>query len=213
MTFDFTSLEPQERYKLLASTVTPRPIAWVTTVNAEGRANAAPYSFFNVLGENPPVLGFSVADRSPGSKKDTELNIRETGEFVVNLVSADTLEQMNVTAIEFGPETDELRAAGLTPAPAERVAPPRIAESPVSFECSLFQIVELGPLRSLIIGEVLLMHILDSAVIDASRCHLDNRSLNLIGRMHTNSYTATNLSFPLPRVDESVLRKADASDG
>ncbi len=201
MRFDLADVAPADRYKLLASTITPRPIAWVTTVNDEGRPNAAPYSFFNVLGEDPPVVGFSVADRGPGSKKDTEINVRRSGEFVVNLVSMPTLERMNVTAIDFPPEVDELEAAGLRPVPAAHVAPPLIAESPVSLECRLFRIVGLGALRSLIIGEVLAVHIVDRAVLDPARFYVDNAALDVVGRMHTNSYTDTRSSFLMPRLD------------
>ena len=200
MRFDFAGISPGDRYKLLASTVTPRPIAWVTTCDATGKANAAPYSFFNVLGEAPAVLGFSVADRGPGLKKDTEVNIRRSGEFVVNLVSMATLERMNITAIDFPPEVDELRESGLDTRPATHVAVPLIAESPVSFECRLFQIVELGPLRSLIIGEILALHIADSAVIDEEKFYVDNAAMDLVGRMHTDSYTDTRRSFRMSRL-------------
>ena len=168
MRFDLAGIAPTDRYKLLASTITPRPIAWVTTVDTGGRPNAAPYSFFNVLGEDPPVVGFSVADRGPGLKKDTEVNVRQSGEFVVNLVSRATLERMNITAIDFPPEVDELDVSGLRTTPAAHVSVPLIAESPVSLECRLFQIVELGPLRSLFIGEVLAIHVADRAVVDIS---------------------------------------------
>jgi flavin reductase (DIM6/NTAB) family NADH-FMN oxidoreductase RutF len=200
MQFDFQQLEPLQRYKLLSSTVTPRPIAWVTTVNEHGQPNAAPFSFFNIFGEDPPVLGFSVSDRAPGSPKDTEVNIRQNSEFVVNLVGRSTLGEMNVTAIEFTSEVDELIEARLTPAASTQVNPPRIAESPVSFECRLFKIVELGALRSLILGEILMMHVIDEAVLDAERYYIDNAKLELIGRMHANRYIDAADSFELPRI-------------
>lgn len=211
MQFDFQKLEPKQRYKLLSSTVTPRPIAWVTTVSEHGRPNAAPFSFFNIFGESPPVLGFSVHDRTLGSPKHTEVNIRNNSEFVVNLVGHDTVNEMNITAIEFTEEVDELAEARLTPVPCVQVKPPRIAESPVAFECRLFDIVELGALRSLILGEILVMHVSDDAVLDAERHYIDNARLRLIGRMHTNSYIDASSSFELPRisVEEWCVRKRD----
>src|ERR1700692_4239388 len=118
MIFDFTKLSPQQRYKLLASTVTPRPIAWVTSMNSNGGLNAAPFSFFNVFGEDPPVVGFAILSRSADDQKDTGRNIRAQGEFVVNLVSEDNLQKMNITAIDFPPDVSELTEAGLTTRPS-----------------------------------------------------------------------------------------------
>jgi flavin reductase (DIM6/NTAB) family NADH-FMN oxidoreductase RutF len=206
MHFEFATLTPLERYKLLFSTVTPRPIAWVSTLSEGGHPNAAPFSAFNVFGEDPPVLGFSVNDRSPGDRKDTGRNVRRTHEFVVNLVPLAALDQMNITAAEFGPAVDELHEAQLTPAPCLKVRTPRIAESPVSFECRLMQIVELGPTRSLVLGEVLMMHIRDDAVMDAERLHIDNAKLALAGRMHGNQYIDASSSFQLARVDAETWK-------
>lgn len=208
MIFDFAALGAQDRYKLLASTIVPRPIAWVSTISPDGVANAAPFSFFNVFGEDPPVVGFSVNDRTPGDRKDTGNNVRHSGEFVVNLVDEPNFEAMNVTAIEFGPDVDEFVQAGLRPAPSVKVKAPRIAESPVSFECALLKIVEFGPARSLVIGQVLLMHIADAMVLDPARCHIDTPRLRLIGRMHGNGYTRTADRMELARipVDQWPLR-------
>ncbi len=206
MHFDLASLTPLDRYKLLSSTITPRPIAWVSTMSEHGHPNAAPFSFFNVFGEDPPVLGFSVNDRSPGDRKDTGRNVRRNREFVVNLVPLAALNQMNITAAEFGPEVDEFRQAGLTPAPSLRIKAPRIAESPVAFECRLLQIVEFGPARSLIIGEILTMHVRDDAVLDAERRYIDNSGLGLVGRMHGNRYIDASTSFELPRVDAQTWK-------
>ncbi len=201
MQFDLSRLDPDQCYKLLASTVTPRPIAWVTTINGEGRVNAAPFSFFNVLGEAPPVLGFSTAHRPGSGPKDTEKNIRTIGEFVVNLVNAKTLEAMNITAIEFGPEVDELREAGLTAHASNTVKPPRIAESPVAFECTALEMVPLGPTRTLVLGKIHFMHIQDSAILDAERLYIDQPALGLVGRMQSpNCYIDASHSFELPRI-------------
>jgi flavin reductase (DIM6/NTAB) family NADH-FMN oxidoreductase RutF len=159
-----------------------------------------------VFGEDPPVLGFSINDRVPGDRKDTGRNVRRSREFVVNLVPLAALKQMNITAAEFPPEVDELSQAQLTPAPCIKVAAPRIAESPVSFECRLMQIVELGPARSLVLGEVLVMHIRDDAVLDSERFHVDNSKLALVGRMHANSYIDASGSFELQRVDAGTWK-------
>ena len=135
MLFDFAGLSGREQYKLLVATVTPRPIAWVVTQNAYGRLNAAPFSFFNAFSAEPPVIGIGVSSHGPGRPKDTRRNISETREFVVNLVSEDTVEAMVVTAIEFEEEVDELAQASMKTLPSVKVKPPRIAISPVAMEC------------------------------------------------------------------------------
>lgn len=200
MQFDFSSIKPLDRYKLLSSTITPRPIAWVSTLARDGTLNAAPFSFFNVFGEDPPIVAFAINSRSIDDLKDTGNNVRRQQEFVVNLVSEELLQKMNVTAIEFGPEVDEFAEAGLTPAPSVKVRTPRIAESPVSFECRLMMIIELGLARSLVLGEVLLMHVRPDAVRDRERCHIDTARLKLVGRMQGNSYVRTADVLELPRI-------------
>jgi flavin reductase (DIM6/NTAB) family NADH-FMN oxidoreductase RutF len=201
MQYDFTTLKPVERHKLLSSTITPRPIAWVTTMSPDGVLNAAPFSYFNVFGEDPPVVGFSVIDRSPADRKDTGHNIRASGEFVVNLVDEEHVARMNVTAAEYGPEIDEFAAAGLTAASSGSVAPPRIGESPVSFECVLHSIVPLGASRSLILGIVKFMHIRDEMLIDADQFYVDTQRLHLVARAQGNFYVRTRDAFELRRVE------------
>jgi flavin reductase (DIM6/NTAB) family NADH-FMN oxidoreductase RutF len=201
MLFDFETLATQDRYKLLVSTVVPRPIAWVVTQDTQGRLNAAPYSFFNVFSADPPVVVFGIGGRKPGNVKDTGQNIRETGQFTVCLVNQATAEPMNITAIDFPPEVDELEAAKLTTAPSSKVKPPRIAESPVAFECERFLIVELNTDRALVLGRVVAMHVRDDCVLDAKRCHIDTPKLDLIGRMHGGGwYTRTTDRFEMPRI-------------
>jgi flavin reductase (DIM6/NTAB) family NADH-FMN oxidoreductase RutF len=200
MQFDFEKLNGKQRYKLLNATVTPRPIAWVSTIGADGKLNAAPFSFFNVFGEDPATVGFSILHRSETDRKDTGENVRLGGEFVVNLVSEDNLDRMNVSAIEFPPHLSEFSEAGLTPVPSVKVAPPRIAESRVSLECRLTQIIALGSSRSLVLGEVVLMHIRDDAVIDAEKCYVNTRKLSLVGRMETSSYVRTTDILQLPGI-------------
>lgn len=201
MLFDFTELPAQARYKLLTSTVTPRPIAWVVSRSATGTVNAAPFSFFNVLSGDPPTVGISIGSRRPGAPKDTLANIQATGEFVVNLVSRDNAEAMNKTATEFPPGVDELAMAKLTRLPSVKVTPPRIAESPVAFECKLFQTVPLGPANTLVLGHVVAMHVRDDAVLDALKHYIDTPKLDLIGRMHGGGgYTTTRDQFQIPRI-------------
>ena len=201
MLFDFASVAPRDRYKLLVSTVTPRPIAWIVSHSAEGRLNAAPFSFFNVLSGDPPVVGIGIASYQPGRPKDTRRNISETREFVVNLVSEETAAAMNVTAIEFEPDVNELAEAQLATIPSVRVAPPRIAASPVAMECALLQIVELGPTQGLVLGRVLAMHVRDDLVLDPAKYYVDTPNLHLIGRMHgTGWYARTSDIFEMLRI-------------
>lgn len=207
MLFDFSSIPPSDCYKLLASTVTPRPIAWVVTQDKNGVLNAGAFSFFNAFAGNPPVLGIGVASHKPGRPKDTRVNIQETGEFVVNLVSESNAEQMNITAIEFDYGVDELAEAGLTPLPSVRVKPPRIAESPVAMECKLMQIVDLGE-SGLVLGRVLAMHVRDEFVLDASARYIDTPKLRLLGRMHGRGwYARTTDLFDMPRIPVSEWKK------
>ena len=189
MLFDMEALDAQNRYKILASTVTPRPIAWVTTLSEGGIVNAAPYSFFNALGHEPPTLALGLL-AGKGRFKDTATNILATGEFVVNLVSEKNAEAMNVTCIDAPPGIDELALAGLTPAPSHAVRPPRIAESPVSFECRVLTSLVTGPRQTIVIGRILRAHIDDAVVQDKDRCYIDTEGLRLIGRMHGSGWYA-----------------------
>ena len=201
MFFDFDRISADNRYKLLVSTVVPRPIAWVVSVDLAGRVNAAPFSFFNAVSQEPPIVVIGIGGREPGRSKDTAENIRHTPEFVVNLVNVACAEPMNVTAIEWGPEVRELEEAGLTPIPSEKVRPPRIAESPVSLECVKHATVELGADRSVVFGRVVAMHVADEAVLDAAKCYIDTPKLDLIGRMHGRGwYTRTRDRFEMPRI-------------
>jgi len=183
MLFDMETLPQQDRYKILAASVVPRPIAWVTTKSRAGVVNAAPFSFFNAMGADPPTVAIGIIPRE-GRLKDTAANIQETAEFVVNLVSEANAEAMNVTCIDAPPGIDELELAKLTAVPSDAVAPPRIGESPVSFECRLLASLVTGPLQTIVIGRVVRAHIADAFVLDAKRCHLDTPKLQLIGRMH-----------------------------
>jgi flavin reductase (DIM6/NTAB) family NADH-FMN oxidoreductase RutF len=189
MLFDFATISPQDRFKLLASTVLPRPVAWIATLDRDGRLNAAPFSFFNAFAGEPPVVGIGMGSHEPGRPRDTRCNIRDTGQFVVNLVSEKMAESMNVTAIEFEFGTNELHEAGLQTVPSAQVRPPRISGCPVAMECELMQIVELGPDWALVLGRVLAMHVQDDFVIDAGKRHIDTPSLKLISHMHIHDGT------------------------
>ncbi|MBU6499395.1 MAG: flavin reductase family protein, partial [Rhodospirillales bacterium] len=179
----------------------PRPIAWVVTQDGAGVLNAAPYSFFNAVANDPPLLVIGIGGRKPGDAKDTGNNIRETGEFVVNLVNEDTAQAMNVTAIDFPSEVNELAEAGLTTIPSTKVKPPRIAESPVAFECERFMSIDIGADRTLVLGRVLAIHVHDDCVLNAERCYIDTPKLGLIGRLHgAGWYTRTTDRFEMPRI-------------
>ncbi len=205
MLFDFEKIAPLDCYKLLASTIVPRPIAWVVTQDRQGVLNAAPFSFFNALSGDPPVIGIGIGARpAPGDAvvvKDTGLNIRNTGQFTVCLVGYDNAKAMNVTAIDFPPGVDELREAGLTTCPSIRVKPPRIAESPVAMECELMQMIDLGTERVLVLGRVLAMHVRDDCVLNPDKCYIDTPKLDLVGRMHgAGWYSRTTERFERPRI-------------
>jgi flavin reductase (DIM6/NTAB) family NADH-FMN oxidoreductase RutF len=202
MLFDFGETTNQNVYKLLVSTIGPRPIAWVTTQDVDGTLNAAPFSFFNVVSGDPPVVAIGIGGRAPGDVKDTGGNIRRTGQFVVNLVSYRLARQMNITAIDFPKEIDELKEAGLSTAPSQRVKPPRIAEAPVSMECERLVIVDVGTDRAVILGSVVAVHVQDEFVLDKERCYIDTPKLDLIGRMHgAGWYSRVTDRFEMPRIN------------
>jgi flavin reductase (DIM6/NTAB) family NADH-FMN oxidoreductase RutF len=191
----------REFYNILISTVAPRPIAWVSTLN-HGHLNLAPFSFFNVVSAKPPMLGFSPALRLVDDKpapKDTLRNIRETGEFVVNMVTFAVAEAMNITSGEYHRSVDEFALAKLTTRPSLLVAPPQVAESPVSFECKLNRILDFGTepgSSSLVIGEIVSVHF-DDSVLKEGR--FDPDTLDLIGRMGGTQYSRTTERFNMIR--------------
>ncbi|PZU60637.1 MAG: flavin reductase family protein [Sphingobium sp.] len=198
MDFDFSGMAGQDRYKLMSAAVTPRPIAWITSLSSDGVRNAAPYSFFNMMAADPPLLAIGLMRRPDGSYKDSARNIIDTGEFVVNLVSESDAAAMNFTCIDAPPEFDELAHTSLETVPSTVVAPPRIASAPVSMECRLFQRIDAG-LSTIVLGEVLRFHI-DDALVDAERLHVDTLAMNLVARMHgAGWYTRSTDLFQLTR--------------
>ncbi len=153
MQFDFKEISPPERYKVLLATVLPRPIAWITTRDANGAVNAAPFSFFNVFGSDPATVGVGIGSKGPREPKDTRLNIRANEQFVVNLVPFSLAQEMRITSIAFPKGVDEAKEAKLNLARSERVEVPRIAQAPVSMECTLMQEIRLGGF-SLVLGQI-----------------------------------------------------------
>ncbi len=198
MELDLTGPHRDDAYMILAGLVTPRPIALTTTVDLEGRVNAAPFSFFNVLGDSPPIVGICPGDREPGIPKDTARNIRLTQEFVVNLVDEAIAEQMNRCAASLPAGENELLHAGLTAIPSSVVKPPRIAEAPASLECRCHSIIEIGDNR-LIIGEVLRVHVRDD-ILDPETWLVNPANYHPIGRMQSpHWYARTRDMFELRR--------------
>jgi flavin reductase (DIM6/NTAB) family NADH-FMN oxidoreductase RutF len=204
-TLNAADLSPQENYKLLAGTILPRPIAFVSTQDQQGIRNLAPFSFFTVASANPPIVVFCPMVRPPNerqlpSTKDTLSNIAATREFVLNIVSEDFIEKMNQTAAEVPSSVDEWELSGLTPVASELVQPPRVAESRMQMECRLLQLVVASakPLGgTLVLGEVLRFHVAEDIIDD--RYTIDPDKLNAVGRMAGASYIRTTDRFDLER--------------
>jgi flavin reductase (DIM6/NTAB) family NADH-FMN oxidoreductase RutF len=213
-----SNLSHSELYGLLLNSVAPRPIAWVSTLSASGRPNLAPFSFFNCVCVEPPLLAFGPGLRPPkhsasasedlhgetrgevrGEDKDTLRNIRETKEFVVNVVTYELAEAMNLTSGEYDASVNEFELAQIDSAPSQIVKVPRVAASPVSFECRLYQILDFSPSpqsSSLVIGQIVSIHVNDAHMKEGK---LDRNSLDLIGRMGGIQYTRTTQRFEMVR--------------
>lgn len=212
MEFDTDALDWQITYKLLTATVTPRPIAWVVTQDAQGRVNAAPYSFFNAMGANPPVIAIGIQADPARGFKDSARNIMETGEFVVNLVPERLAEAMNITAVDAPQGMNELELAGLKTVPSQKITPPRIAESPVALECRNLSSVVTGPHQTVIIGRVVSIHIDDAYVKDAERGHVEGAALDLIGRSFGPGYIRTHDRFNMERPSWDTWQAPEDTD-
>ena len=197
--FDLAELSAADRYKLLGGLIVPRPIALVTTRSADGRSNAAPFSFFNVFAEEPPLIVLGLGISPSGGAKDTTVNIRDTGEFVVNLVDEAIAEAMNLCAIDFPPEVDEIEVAGLALAPSDKVAPPRIAQAPVSLECRRYLTLQPARERYLVLGRVVMAHVRDG-VLDPATLRVDRDTYAPIGRLFGGGYVRTHDLFEMPRL-------------
>ncbi|WP_323769044.1 flavin reductase family protein [Antarctobacter sp.] len=205
--FDFADLSAREAYKVMIGTIVPRPIAWVTTISPDGVVNAAPYSFFNCLSADPPILALGVENKPDRSFKDTAYNIRMTECFTVNIVDRANVEAMSVTAAAFPPEVDELEIAGLTAVPGDRVACPRIAEAPVAFECERYLGIAVSSAREIILGRIVRAHIRDD-IIDPDTFYSDHEKLDALGRMGGNGYAGTLDYFDLPTPSVEDVRRS-----
>ena len=185
-----------DNYKLLTNLVVPRPIAWVTSLSKSGVINLAPFSFFNAIGTDPLYVIISIGHRDDGSAKDTAKNIQDGGEFVVNMVTEDLFDAMNISAADFPSGQSELEAAHLHAAPSVRISVPRVAEAQASLECKLFSVQPLGA-NTLIIGEVVMFHVADHLL--GPRFHINN--FEPIGRLGSPSvYCRTNDRFDVARI-------------
>lgn len=206
MTLSPSDLSHNELYNVVLNSIAPRPIAWVSTISVAGAHNLAPFSFFNAVCIDPPLLAFAPGlrpSKQPGAfdgiAKDTLRNVRETKEFVVNVVTYDLREAMNQTSGEYDPPVNEFDIAKVASEPSQVVRPSRVAESPVSFECRLHQILDFSTAptsSSLVIGRVVSIHIKDAHLKEGK---LDRNSLDLIGRMGGAQYTRTTQRFEMVR--------------
>ena len=211
-----SNCEPREIYKLMTGMIVPRPIALVSTIDRDGIANLAPFSFFSGVGANPPTVLFCPTLKSPGksspdsgrdvrsapwgdSRKDTLRNVEETGEFVVNVVNEELAAQANTAGAEVGPEVDEFHLTGLTAIPSESVRPPRVAGSPAQMECRLLQVIYTGRAPGagvIVLGEVVRFHLREDLVEDF---RIDPELLGAVGRMAGNTWVRTRDRFDLIR--------------
>jgi flavin reductase (DIM6/NTAB) family NADH-FMN oxidoreductase RutF len=197
MDIGFSALDEKTRYKMLVALVIPRPIAFVSTRSANGVANCAPFSFFNVMSQDPPLVAINIGTREDGSLKDTLKNILRTGEFVVNLVDEATANGMHVASGEFAEDESEFDKAGFTPVEAAVVKHPRIAESPAAFECRLWKRIELPHAREIIFGEILHLHAREG-LIDLKTHRIVDDAYQPVGRLYANGYCTTRQRFKLP---------------
>ncbi len=200
MQFDPDQIGPSAVYKLLTGTVIPRPIGWISSISKEGICNLAPFSYFNAVGEDPPHIMFSTVH--PGNtNKDTLNNILETGEFVVNLVTEENVEKMNSTSAPYPPHVDEFEAVGLSPLPSVLVKPPRVAESPVHFECRLVHHYSLEGHQNggatIIIGRIVMFHIEEGMV--SENFHIDLEKYKPVARLAGSNYATLGNIFSLKR--------------
>lgn len=201
MTIDPQTAAKAEVYLALIGAVTPRPIGWITTVNEQGLPNLAPYSFFNAVSGRPPMVCFSAGLKRDGSKKDSHRNAEATGEFVWNVALARHAAEVNLSSKELPHGESEIELVGLHVLPSVKVKPPRLAESPIHFECKVWKVLPLGdqPTSHLIFGEVVLMH-LDERILD-DRGRIDPRRCVTLGRLGGEWYSRTSELFEMKRPD------------
>ena len=199
-----TELPLKERYKLMTGSIVPRAIAWVSSVDVEGRHNLAPFSYFTAVSANPPLVIFCPGARgTDDGEKDTYHNVKATGEFVVNFVNGANAEAMNITAVEAPPEVDEFERAGLTPIASKCVSVPRVQESPIHFECKLHQIVDAGE-GHIVIGEVVYMHFNEAVLQEGN--YIDIAAYNPVARLSGPNYAYLGEYFQLQRPPSEVKK-------
>jgi flavin reductase (DIM6/NTAB) family NADH-FMN oxidoreductase RutF len=199
MHFASSNIPASTAYKLLTSTIVPRPIAFVTSINSDGVINAAPFSFFNAMGSEPPVIALGFEPKSDGNVKDTPYNIIEMKEFVVNLVDEKLAGQMNISSGSFPANQSEIEIAGLDIVSSIEVKVPRLKASPVSMECRLFEHIPLGGGGSIIIGEILHFHIRDEIIQQTNPLRVDVNKLGAIARLAGPDYVRITDQFQIKR--------------
>ncbi|NND97389.1 MAG: flavin reductase family protein [Pirellulaceae bacterium] len=200
MQFDPDDMSVRDIYGWMVGLITPRPIAWVSTLSIDGIANLAPFSFFNGVGGNPPTIVFCPANNREGRPKDTLANIQRTGQFAVNLVTAADVEAMNLTSADFAADEDEFALASIAKAPCDRIDVPRVAQAAATLECQLHSAIQLGTGpggANLVIGRVVYLHVSDAVVDETGRLRADK--LDTIGRMGGAQYVRTSDRFEMPR--------------
>lgn len=207
-TFDMSEMGPRETYNLITGTIVPRPIALVTSTNSSGSINAAPFSMFNTLGASPPIVAFSpgIHSAAPLRIKDTRLNVIETGEFVVNMVTEEMIEAMTIASAVFPEEESEIELMGVTLLPSVKVKSPRIEQSPVHLECRLVKVVEIGR-NQVLFGEIVQMHVRNE-LIDLEKMYVRYEKINFLGRMPGGSgiYARTRDLMKVPRITYEQLK-------
>jgi flavin reductase (DIM6/NTAB) family NADH-FMN oxidoreductase RutF len=210
MRLDTASLGANEAFRLLSSAVVPRPIAWLTTLNQNGSVNLAPFSFFNAVSSEPPMIAVSIEDRSPNEDKDSLANIKRTGSFVSHVVTETLLEATVTSAIEFPSEVSEAEAVGLKLVSSHHIAVPRLLEAPVSMECKLETLLRVGTAATLVIAKVVCFHLQDELYKNG---RIDSTQLQAVGRMSGSAFAKTCdvVSIPTPSYD-SWLEKTKARE-
>jgi flavin reductase (DIM6/NTAB) family NADH-FMN oxidoreductase RutF len=203
MYFDLENLPTQEKYKFLSALVIPRPVAFVTSQNPEGLHNAAPFSFFNMFSEEPAIVILGISHRPNGKSKDTINNIRSKQQFAINMVDRSIIGAMHIASADFSSDESEIDYAGITLMPCTQIDVMRIAEAPVSFECRVFQIIDLSDRRALILGEVLGIHLADR-ILDPITKRVIPEEYSPIARLYGNEYAwlGKRYSKAIPSIDE-----------
>jgi flavin reductase (DIM6/NTAB) family NADH-FMN oxidoreductase RutF len=208
MQYAAKDVTPHERYKLLISFVLPRPIAWITTVGPTGVVNAAPFSFFNVFAEDPPLIMVAINKRPDGRIKDSWANIQRTGEFVVNLTDEPLARAMHESSGDFPPDVGEPDYLGLKTAPSVDIKPPRLADAPWALECKIWQVLNVKEDRQLVIGEGVRFHVRDELWDPkAMRVHMDK--YHPIGRMFADRYCRTDDRVVFPAAEGPKVKAAE----